>query len=37
MSTETRERVSSPDYRDYVAVQLRNRKALEWLRKECMK
>ncbi len=35
--TETRERVSSPDYRDYVAVQLRNRKTLEWLRKECMK
>lgn len=33
---ETRERVSSPDYRDYVAVQLRNRKTLEWLRNKCV-
>jgi trigger factor len=34
---ETREHVSSPDYRDYVKIQLRNRKTLEWLKKECVK
>lgn len=34
---ETRERVSSPDYRDYVLVQMRNRKALEWLKEKCVK
>ena len=34
---ETRARVSSPDYRDYVMVQMRNRKALEWLKEQCVK
>ncbi|HVM90487.1 MAG TPA: trigger factor [Verrucomicrobiae bacterium] len=34
---ETREQVASPDYRDYVKIQMRNRKTLEWLKKECMK
>lgn len=34
---ETRERVASPEYRQYIAIQLRNRKTLEWLRKECVK
>ncbi len=34
---EARERVSSPDYRDYVMVQMRNRKALEWLKDKCVK
>lgn len=34
---ETRERVSSPEYRDYVMVQMRNRKALEWLKEKCVK
>jgi len=34
---ETRERVVSPEYREYMAVQLRNRKTLEWLKKECVK
>ncbi len=34
---ETRERVSSPDYREYVMVQMRNRKALEWLKDQCVK
>ncbi|MDP3794126.1 MAG: trigger factor [Candidatus Uhrbacteria bacterium] len=33
---ETRERVSSAEYREYVAVQLRNRKTVEWLKKECV-
>lgn len=33
---DARERVASPDYRDYVAVQMRNRKALEWLKKQCI-
>lgn len=34
---ETRERIASPDYRQYIAIQLRNRKALEWLKGECVK
>jgi len=34
---ETREQVASPDYRDYVKIQMRNRKTLEWLKKECVK
>lgn len=34
---ESRERVSSPDYRDYIANMLRNRKTLEWLRSQCVK
>ncbi|MFA6429630.1 MAG: trigger factor [Patescibacteria group bacterium] len=34
--TETRERVASPEYRDYVAVQLRNRRTLEWLKEKCI-
>jgi len=33
---ETRERVASAQYRDYVAIQLRNRKTLEWVKKECI-
>lgn len=33
---ETRERVSSPDYRDYVASLMRNRKVLEWLKQQCV-
>jgi len=33
---ETRERVSSPEYREYVAVQLRNRKTVEWLKGKCV-
>ncbi|KAA0206717.1 trigger factor [Candidatus Uhrbacteria bacterium] len=34
---ETRQHVSSPDYRDYVKIQMRNRKTLEWLKKKCVK
>jgi trigger factor len=34
---ETRERVTSPDYREYVMVQMRNRKALEWMKERCVK
>ncbi|MDO8583666.1 MAG: hypothetical protein Q7R83_00610, partial [bacterium] len=33
---ETRERVSSPDYREYIAIQMRNRKTLEWLKTQCI-
>ncbi len=33
---ETRERVSSPDYREYVEIQLRNRKTIEWLKSQCV-
>ncbi|HEU0051308.1 MAG TPA: trigger factor [Patescibacteria group bacterium] len=33
---ETRERVASPEYRDYIAIQLRNRKTLEWLKGKCI-
>ncbi|MFA5130554.1 MAG: trigger factor [Patescibacteria group bacterium] len=35
--TETRERVSSPEYREYVGIVLRNRKALDVLRKNGIK
>lgn len=34
---ETRTRVTSPEYRDYVMIQMRNRKALEWLKDKCVK
>ncbi len=34
---ETRERVASPQYREYVTVQMRNRKTLEWIKKQCIK
>lgn len=34
---ETRERIASPEYRQYIAIQLRNRKTLEWLKQECVK
>lgn len=34
--TETRERVSSAEYRDYIAIQLRNRKTIEWLKEQCI-
>ncbi len=33
---ETRERVASPDYREYVAMQMRNRKTLAWLKERCV-
>jgi len=33
---ETRERVASAQYREYVAIQMRNRKTLEWVKKECV-
>jgi trigger factor len=35
--TETRERVTSPEYREYVTVQLRNRKTIDWLKEQCVK
>ena len=34
---DTRERVASPEYREYVGIQMRNRRALDWLKKECLK
>jgi trigger factor len=34
---DTKERVSSPDYRDYVAAQMRNRKTLEALKTKAIK
>ncbi|MEK7655597.1 MAG: trigger factor [Patescibacteria group bacterium] len=34
---ETRDRVSSPEYRDYVAAQMRNRKTIELLKKKAVK
>jgi trigger factor len=34
---ETRTRVSSPEYREYVAIMMRNRKALDLLRKQGIK
>jgi trigger factor len=34
--TETRQNVSSPDYRDYVKIQMRNRKTLDWLKDQCI-
>lgn len=33
---ETRAQITSADYREYVAVQMRNRKALEWLTERCV-
>ncbi len=32
---ETRERVISPEYREYVSIRLRNRKTLDWLKTQC--
>ncbi|MFO0764799.1 MAG: trigger factor [Patescibacteria group bacterium] len=32
----TRERVTSPDYREYVSIQMRNRKAIEFLKAKCI-
>lgn len=34
--TETRERVTSPEYRDYIGIQLRNRKTIEWIKGQCI-
>jgi trigger factor len=34
---ETRERVTSPDYREYMSIQMRNRKTLDWLKQQCIK
>lgn len=34
---EARTRIATPEYRQYIAIQLRNRKTLEWLKKECVK
>lgn len=34
---QTRERVSSPEYREYVGIMLRNQKTLELLKKRCIK
>ena len=34
--TETRERVTSPEYREYVVIQMRNRKTLAWLKEQCV-
>ena len=33
---ETRERVASPEYREYMAIQMRNRKTLEWVKGQCL-
>ena len=35
--SETRERVTGPEYRDYVAVQMRNRKVVELLKQQGIK
>lgn len=34
---EAKARVASPEYRQYIAIQLRNRKTLEWLKTQCIK
>lgn len=34
---DTRERVITPDYREYVSIQMRNRKAIEFLKAKCLK
>jgi trigger factor len=34
---ETRERIASPEFHEYMTVQMRNRKALEWVRQQCVK
>lgn len=34
---ETRERVVSPEYREYVTIQMRNRKTIQWLKAQCVK
>lgn len=33
---ETRERVTSAEYRDYVYATMRNRKTIEWLKEQCL-
>ncbi len=33
---DSREQVASAEYRDYVHTMLRNRKTIEWLKKECV-
>lgn len=33
---DSREQVASAEYRDYVHTMLRNRKTIEWLKKECI-
>jgi len=35
--TETRERVTSPEYREYMGIMLRNQKTLELLKGRCIK
>ncbi len=35
--TEARERVTAPDYREYVSIQLRNRRTIDWLKQQCVK
>lgn len=35
--TQTRERIASPEYREYVAILLRNQKTLELLKTRCIK
>ena len=35
--TETRERVTTPEYRDYVAIQMRNQKIIVFLKKTNIK
>lgn len=34
---EARTRIASPEYREYVVAQLRNRKTLVWLKEQCLK
>lgn len=34
---QTRERITSADYREYVQIRMRNNKALGWLKEKCMK
>lgn len=33
---ETMQRVTSAEYREYVMVQMRNRKTLEWIKEQCI-
>lgn len=35
--TKSREQVASPEYREYIAIQMRNRKTIEWLKEKCFK
>lgn len=34
---EARTRIASPEYRQYIAIQLRNRRTLEWMKQQCVK